>query len=82
MRGLRRLGSAALDLAFTAAGRFDGFWELWLEPHDVAAGALLVREAGGLVTDLEGGEGWLAGGHLVAAGPALHPLLLDAVEGP
>jgi len=76
VRDLRRMGSAALDLAYVAAGRFDGFWELHLAPHDVAAGALLVREAGGLVTDLDGGEDWLRGGHILAAGPALHPGLL------
>jgi myo-inositol-1(or 4)-monophosphatase len=75
VRDLRRMGSAALDLAYVAAGRFDGFWELHLSPHDVAAGALLVREAGGRVTDLDGGEDWLRGGHLLAAGPALHALL-------
>jgi myo-inositol-1(or 4)-monophosphatase len=75
VRGLRRLGSAALDLAWTAAGRFDGFWELHLAPHDVAAGALLVREAGGLVTDLDGGDDWLRGGHILAAGPALHAVM-------
>ncbi len=73
VRGLRRMGSAAIDLAYTAAGRLDGFWELHLSPHDVAAGALLVREAGGIVTDADGGEDWLRGGHIVAAGPALHP---------
>jgi myo-inositol-1(or 4)-monophosphatase len=71
VRGLRRLGSAALDLAYTAAGRFDGYWELHLAPHDVAAGALLVREAGGVVVDADGGEDWLRGGHIVAAGPRL-----------
>ena len=76
VRDLRRMGSAALDLAYVAAGRFDGFWELQLAPHDVAAGALLVREAGGLVTDLDGGEDWLRGGHILAAGPALHASLL------
>lgn len=70
VRGIRRLGSAALDLAFLAAGRYDGFWELHLSPHDVAAGALLVREAGGIVCDADGGEDWLRGGHLVAAGTA------------
>jgi myo-inositol-1(or 4)-monophosphatase len=75
VRDLRRMGSAALDLAYVAAGRFDGFWELHLAPHDVAAGALLVREAGGVVTDLDGGEDWLRGGHVVAAGPGLHALL-------
>jgi myo-inositol-1(or 4)-monophosphatase len=51
VRGMRRMGSAAIDLAYVAAGRFDGYWELHLSPHDVAAGALLVREAGGTVTD-------------------------------
>lgn len=75
IRGIRRAGSAALDLAYTACGRLDGYWELHLAPHDVAAGALLVREAGGVVTDLHGGEDWLRGGHIVAAGPALHPEL-------
>ena len=70
-RGLRRMGSAALDLAWVAAGRYDGFWELHLAPHDVAAGALLVREAGGVVADADGGEDWLRGGHIVAAPPAL-----------
>ncbi len=75
VRDLRRMGSAALDLAYTAAGRFDGFWELYLSPHDVAAGALLVLEAGGLVTDLDGGADWLRGGHIVASGPALHERL-------
>ncbi len=68
VRGLRRFGSAAVDLAYVAAGRFDGFWELHLEPHDVAAGGLLVREAGGAVTDLDGGPDWLRGGS-IAAGP-------------
>ena len=72
VRGLRRMGSAAMDLAYTAAGRFDGFWELHLAPHDVAAGALLVQEAGGLVTDADGGNDWLRGGHVVAAPAALH----------
>lgn len=84
VRGLRRMGSAAIDLAYTAAGRLDGFWELHLSPHDVAAGALLVREAGGVVTDgrrapdepertgePRGGD-WLRGGRIVAAGAALH----------
>jgi len=71
VRDLRRMGSAALDLAFVAAGRLDGFWELHLAPHDVAAGALLVREAGGVVTDADGGEDWLRGGHIVAAPEAL-----------
>ncbi len=75
VRDLRRMGSAALDLAYVAAGRLDGFWELGLAPHDVAAGALLVREAGGRVTDLDGGEDWLRGGRIVASGPGLHGAL-------
>lgn len=75
VRGLRRMGSAAIDLAYTAAGRLDGYWELYLSPHDVAAGALLVREAGGIVTDLDGGEDWLEGGHILAAGEAIHGAL-------
>lgn len=72
IRGERRFGSAALDLCYVAAGRFDGYWELQLSAHDVAAGALIVREAGGVVTDTEGGERWLRCGHIVAAGPHLH----------
>jgi myo-inositol-1(or 4)-monophosphatase len=71
VRDIRRMGSAAMDLAYVAAGRFDGYWELHLSPHDLAAGALLVREAGGVVTDLNGGDDWLRAGHLVAAGPRL-----------
>ena len=54
--GLRRFGAAALDLAFVAAGRFDGYWERNLSPWDIAAGLILVREAGGFVTDLDGGD--------------------------
>jgi myo-inositol-1(or 4)-monophosphatase len=71
VRGMRRMGSAAMDLAYVAAGRIDGFWELHLAPHDVAAGALLVREAGGVVRDVDGGEDWLRGGHIVAANPGI-----------
>lgn len=79
VRGMRRIGSAAMDLAYTAAGRFDGFWELHLSPHDVAAGALLVREAGGIVTDADGGADWLRGGHIVAAGPGLHEAIRSRI---
>lgn len=71
IRGIRRMGSAAIDLAYVAAGRLDGYWELHLSPHDVAAGALLVREAGGVVTDMAGGDGWLRSGAVTAAGPGL-----------
>lgn len=80
IRGIRRMGSAAADLAYTAAGRLDGFWELHLSPFDLAAGALLVREAGGVVTDLDGGQDWLRGGHIVAAGPAVHGSLLGRLK--
>lgn len=80
VRGMRRMGSAALDLAYVAAGRLDGFWELHLAPHDVAAGALLVREAGGVVSDADGGEDWLRGGHIVAAGPHLHETIRARIE--
>jgi myo-inositol-1(or 4)-monophosphatase len=79
VRGLRRDGSAALDLAFVAAGRFDGHWEPHLNPWDVAAGALLVREAGGTVTTMEGGDGWLHGRSLLACPPQLHGPLLAAL---
>ena len=68
-RSVRRQGSAALDLAYTAAGRVDAFLEMGLSPWDVAAGALLVREAGGFVGDLGGGDAWLETGDIVAANP-------------
>jgi myo-inositol-1(or 4)-monophosphatase len=79
VRGVRRMGSAAIDLAYVAAGRLGGYWELHLSPHDVAGGALLVREAGGVVTDADGGEDWLRGGSIVAAGPALHESIRERV---
>ncbi|KFZ31312.1 inositol monophosphatase [Pseudidiomarina salinarum] len=66
---MRRAGSAALDLAYVAAGRMDGFWEFSLQPWDIAAGALMVREAGGLVTDFAGGHGFMDSGHVVAGNP-------------
>jgi myo-inositol-1(or 4)-monophosphatase len=78
-RAIRRFGSAALDLAWLACGRFDGFWELKLKPWDVAAGLLLVREAGGVATDFAGGDHALDGREVVAANPALHPKLLDVI---
>jgi myo-inositol-1(or 4)-monophosphatase len=79
--GLRRPGSAALDLADVACGRFDAFWELRLAPWDVAAGILLVREAGGLVTDLQGEPARIAHGPIVAGNPAMHAWLLERVAG-
>ncbi|MET0800099.1 MAG: inositol monophosphatase family protein [Actinomycetota bacterium] len=72
---LRRPGAAALDLAWVAAGVFDGFFELALAPWDVAAGGLLIEEAGGVVTDWDGGDGWLAG-DILAGGAAVHGELL------
>jgi myo-inositol-1(or 4)-monophosphatase len=66
-RGVRRAGSAALDLAYVASGRYDGFWELGLKPWDMAAGLLLVREAGGLVSDNDGTQNSLENGHVIAS---------------
>lgn len=77
--GVRRAGAAALDLADVACGRFDGFWELVLMPWDYAAGLLLVREAGGLVTDLRGADPRFAQSAIVAGNPAIHAWLLDAL---
>ncbi len=74
-RAIRRLGSAALDLAYVACGRFDGFWELRLKPWDLAPGILLVREAGGVAADFGGGERMLERGEICAAGAALHPAM-------
>jgi myo-inositol-1(or 4)-monophosphatase len=76
-RGSRRLGSAAIDLAWVAAGRLDGFYEMGLKPWDVAAGIVLVEEAGGLVTRFDGSPHRLTGGEILAAPPALHPQLLE-----
>jgi len=78
--GIRRPGSAALDLAYVAAGRTDGFWELGLAPWDFAAGALLVQEAGGVVTDLAGGEGFFDTGNLVAGGLKVQGALLKVIQ--
>jgi len=72
---IRRAGSAALDLAYTACGRFSGFWEMALSPWDMAAGALLVQEAGGKVSDFFGKDSYLNDGHIVVANPALHKQL-------
>ncbi|MBL0144108.1 MAG: inositol monophosphatase [Betaproteobacteria bacterium] len=77
--GVRRPGAAALDLAWVAAGRLDGFWEMGLSPWDMAGGALLVREAGGMVGDFEGAEGFLESGRIVAAGAKVFPLLLQTL---
>jgi len=78
--GVRRAGSAALDLSWVASGRFDGFWELVLAPWDMAAGILLVREAGGAVTDLAGAPIGPSHGPVVAGNPRIHEWLLRTIE--
>lgn len=86
---VRRTGSAALDLAYVAAGRFDGFWEMGLKPWDIAAGELIVREAGGMVSDFSGGNTQLRSGNIVAASPkvlqamlkTMRPYLSDSLTG-
>jgi myo-inositol-1(or 4)-monophosphatase len=78
--GIRRMGAASLDMAYVAAGRFDGFWEHGLQPWDVAAGIVLVREAGGVVTDLNGGDQMLANGEMLCANDPLHPQLLKLLK--
>jgi myo-inositol-1(or 4)-monophosphatase len=76
---VRRFGSAALDLAWVAAGRYDGFWELGLNRWDIAAGLVMVREAGGMVTDPAGGEDYYDSGHVVCGNPVLQPKLREVV---
>ncbi|HVY33400.1 MAG TPA: inositol monophosphatase family protein [Caulobacteraceae bacterium] len=78
--GVRRFGSAALDLAWVAAGRFDGYWERGLKPWDVAAGLLLVTEAGGKVSGLDADEDPLISGNICAANQELHPLILERLK--
>jgi myo-inositol-1(or 4)-monophosphatase len=79
-KGVRRAGSAALDLAYTAAGIFDGFFELHLATWDVAAGSLLVTEAGGVVSDFSGGQRWLQRGNIVGAPAGVHRELLELIN--
>jgi myo-inositol-1(or 4)-monophosphatase len=78
--GLRRFGAAALDLASVAAGRFDIYWERNLSPWDMAAGLLMVREAGGFVTDLDGGDAMLAKGHIAAGNEKLQEELRKVLK--
>ena len=78
--GLRQFGSAALDLAFVAAGQFDIYWERNLSPWDMAAGILMVREAGGFVTDLDGHDAMFAKGHIIAGNEPLHKELLAVLK--
>ncbi len=79
-RGVRRMGSAAVDLAYTACGRFDAFFEYSLHPWDVAAGALIVREAGGLVYDFSGGQNWLEGKEIIVCNSYLKDQLLKEIH--
>ncbi len=78
-KGVRRAGSAAIDLAYTAAGIFDGFFELHLAPWDIAAGAILIQEAGGIVTDFSGGDQFWDRGNIVGAPPGVHRELLEII---
>lgn len=78
--GIRRMGSAALDLAYVAAGRLDGFWEAGLNPWDIAAGTLLIRESGGLVTDFKGSDVVLDGGDIMSANPKLIRQIASAIK--
>ena len=78
--GIRRPGSAALDLAYVASGRMDGFWELGLSQWDMAAGALLILEAGGIVGDFGGGHDYLEKGHIVAGNPRMLKAILSTIR--
>ena len=78
--GIRRLGSAALDLAYVASGRLDGFWEFGLHEWDYAAGALMVQEAGGLVSAPDGDDGWYQSGDIVAGTPKVHAGVLQSIK--
>lgn len=79
--GIRRMGTASLDFAYVAAGRFEGFWEYGLKPWDMAAGIVLVREAGGLVGRLDGEADLLAPATIVAGNPAIQPRLIELLQG-
>jgi myo-inositol-1(or 4)-monophosphatase len=78
--GIRRPGAAALDLAYVAAGCYDGFWEMGLNPWDVAAGSLLIVEAGGLVGDFGGEAGYLYGGQIIAANPRIFAQMVKLIS--
>jgi myo-inositol-1(or 4)-monophosphatase len=78
--GVRRAGSASLDLAHVACGRFDGFWEFGLSAWDMAAGCLLIQEAGGLVSDFGGGQDYLTTGNVLAGNPRIHAELLRRIQ--
>ena len=79
-RGVRRVGAASLDMAWVACGRFDGYWEMGLAPWDLAAGTLLVREAGGIVEDMRARHAWPRDGNVVAGNRHIQPLLFDLIR--
>jgi len=74
------MGSAALDLAYVAAGRFDGFWELGLNPWDMAAGSIMIEEAGGHISDFWGKTSYLTGGYVAAANKQIHPTMIQIIQ--
>ncbi len=78
--GIRRMGSAALDLAYTACGRFEGFWEMKLKPYDIAAGVLLVQEAGGIVSDVLGNSDYMVTGNIVGASALMHEQIVRVTQ--
>ncbi len=78
--GLRRFGAASLDFAFVAAGRLDGYWERNLKPWDIAAGLIMVRESGGIVSDIEGGDSMLATGNIVCGNDSIHRELVSILK--
>jgi len=78
--GIRRAGAAALDLAYVAAGRLDGFWEIGLQPWDMAAGILLIQEAGGVLTDFSFKDQYFQSGNIIAGSPRMHQLMYKAIE--
>lgn len=77
--GIRRAGAAALDLAYVAAGRMDGYWEIGLHPWDMAAGILLIREAGGVITDFSFNDQYLSSGNVIAGNPHMHQAMFQAI---
>lgn len=78
--GIRRTGSAALDLCYLAAGRLDGFWEIALQEWDIAAGLLIVKEAGGVITDFSFNDAYLNSGNVIAGNPKMHQLMYQLIE--
>ena len=81
LRGIRRIGTAAMDLSYVACGRLDGFWEVHLGPWDVAAASLIVTEAGGMVTDFSGGDDYIFSGHIAASNGRIHGNILKILRG-